>query len=345
MTRRLVLLLAPFALLGCPHDWSAFEAVPSTADGGSPAPATMPTLPAGSDAPPAVFATLAERPVLVAADADGIVLTTVQGSVVACTHASCAPLATIASAQKDVRGLATSGGFVAWGARGDKEVRRASRTPGSAAVQEAYEDDGITAVALSPSKVYFAVDAIGIPFGAPGIRSCIPGDSCGDITYDSFADGLVTEMLVEGGDAFWLGENRVLGCPLATCEGQPSKRSVLADEPVATSALAVDGREVFYASSLDGGSLRFVPRAALAGGGVPQTLASKVGTVTRIAVTERSVWATNAAGGTVVRASRTGGPAVVVASGLASPTGIAAAGGKVYVACAGDGRVLRWEEP
>ena len=48
--------------------------------------------------------------------------------------------------------------------------------------------------------------------------------------------------------------------------------------------------------------------------------------------------------GMVTRAPRLGGPPVVVASGLAEPTGIAIGGGYVYVACAGDGRILRWKQ-
>ncbi len=340
-----LLACAAALLVGCPHDWSSFEggeaAVASGPDGAAPAPSTPP-----ASSAPDVLATLGEHPVLLRADGEGLVFSTREGSILACPHTGCSAVTSIASAQRDIRGLAVASGFVAWGARGDERVRRAPRTPGGGSLVEAFEDDGIVAVALTPAKVYFAVDAAGIAFGAPGVRSCAPDADCvGAITYASFADGLATEIVVDGADAFWLGEHRVLGCPLATCDRDVGARTVLADEPVVASALAVDATEVLYASSLDGGSVRAVARSALASGGVPRTVASGVGSVTSLALTAASVWITNAAAGTVTRAPRTGGAPVVVASGLAAPTGIAAAAGRVYVACAGDGRILRWSDP
>lgn len=345
-----VLITAGLAVLlvGCPHDWDAFEGVPESAapsaatapDGGAPSSAAPPA----AIGAPTVFATIADPPMLVVADADGIVLATTSGSVLACPHTGCASPTTIASGQKDIRGLAAAGGFVAWGARGDEHARRASRVPGGGAVEDAFEDDGLVAVALSGKKMFFAVEHTGVPFGNPGIRGCIPGETCHDVRYPDLAIGPVSELVIEAGDAFWLGDHRVFGCPVATCDGTPDARTVLADEPVAASALAADASDVVFASPEGNGSLRAVPRAALAGGGAPRTVASGVGNVTRLALTKAAVWTTNAAAGTVTRAPRTGGAPVVTATGLAAPTGIAAAAGHVYVACAGDGRVLRWED-
>jgi hypothetical protein len=243
-----------------------------------------------------------------------------------------------------VRALALGAGFVAWAARGDHAVRRTSRsTPGPA--EEANEDDGLVAVAVTASRMYFAVDAIDVLIGSAGVRSCRPGIDCQNIAFASFADNRVSELRFEGADAFWLGEGTLLGCPIAACDADTAKRVVLASEPVLPSALAVDGELVYYASAADGGSVRAVSRLAVAGGAPSaRTLATNVGTVTRLAVTHGSVWLTKSAAGTVSRVPRGGGSVTEVAGNLAAPGGIARGGGYVYVACSGDGRVLRWKE-
>ncbi len=334
--------LAGCVLAGCPHDWEAFESVPREL----PRPDAAATDAPGSspDAGDATFAALGEKPILIAADDDGIVFATASGSVLSCPHTGCKSPASIADAQKDIRALAIGHGFVAWTSRGDNTVRRATRVPGAGPTEQAFDDDGLEAVALSPKKVFFSVDAIGLILGAPGIRSCTPGDDCGDITFGSFAEGVVTELLFSGTDAFWLGEDRLSGCPIAACDGDVGKRAVLAQEPVAAHALTADADTVYYGSPLEGGTIRAVPRASMGGApATPRAVAIGIGSLTRIVATTRSVWFTSAAAGTVARAPRDGGTATSVAAGLAGPSGIASGGGYVYVACSGDGRIMRWE--
>lgn len=347
MASRVLNVALAFVLAGCPHDWAAFERseIASATDGGPPG------VEAGGDANAnaavETFATLAEKPTLLAADAEGIVFVTVEGSVLSCAHASlgCATPGTIASMQHEVRSLAMGHGFVAWAARGDRAVRRASRNPGQGAIEEAIDDDGLVAVGLSASQVYFSVDAVGAIIGTPGIRRCAPGVDCQSPVFGGFADGLVTELKIDGTEAFWLGEGSVFGCSVTACEANGANRVVLANEPTFPFALAVDRERAFYGSSLEGGSIRAVPRAAIAGGGgSPKVLSTGIGAATRLAATAQSVWFTNGAAGTVSRVSKNGGSAVVMASGLAAPSGLAVGGGYVYVACAGDGRILRWKE-
>ncbi|MDB4933271.1 MAG: hypothetical protein JWP87_243 [Labilithrix sp.] len=341
--------IAALAIAGCPHDWSSFETVPTEEPSQGASPATPDAGPGGGaegSAPSSgpVFATLPEKPTLIEADDEGIVMATTEGSVIACDHQSCASSRNIASGQHDVRGLALGGGFVAWAARGDNAVRRTSRsTPGPA--EQANDDDGLVAVAVTATRVYFAVDAIDVLIGTPGIRSCRPGVDCTNITYAGFSDDRITELRFEGTDAFWLGEGTVVGCAIASCDDDVAKRVVLASEAVLPNALAVDADSVYYASAADGGSVRALSRLAVAGGAAaPRTLAKNVGVVTRFAVTRDSLWFTRSAAGTVSRVARSGGAVVDVATELRAPGGIARGGGYVYVACAGDGRVLRWKE-
>jgi hypothetical protein len=332
-----VLILASLVLCGCPHDWSAFERAPQ-ASGVGVENDTSDSQPAPSDEGPVVFAEpSAEHPSLVVADAEGIVFLTREGSVMACAHgASCAPIERVASAQRDVRSIAVSGAYVAWAARGENVVRRTTRKPGGV-VDQVYEDDGLLAVGLTASKVYFSVQA-DFPFGTPQIRSCAPGIDCDEIMQGLLADGVATDLLIHGGDAFWIEGGKLLGCALSVCEADPTKRTVLAAEPLQAIGLAADAANVYFVGPADGGTLRSVPRA----GGSVRTIATGIGIDARVAVTSRSVWAASAAAGSVVRAPIAGGSAVVVANNLAEPSGIAAGGDGVYVACAGNGRILRW---
>jgi hypothetical protein len=344
--------LASATVLGCPHDWAAFESVPrdTTDQGDSEAPSVPSdgrdsSVPEAAPAETATFAAMQEKPSVLAADAAGIVFLTLEGSVLACSHDGCALPTAIASSQHDPRALAIGYGFVAWTARGDNAVRRASRTPGHGPALQATDNQGVGALGLSPTKVYFAVDAVNDLIRGAGIRMCSPGIDCNFASYDGFADGRVTEMKVDGADAFWLGENRLVGCPTAACDDDMAKRVVLAEAAVLPFALAVDVDNVYFGSPLDGGSIRAVARTALAGnpGAGPRVVVKGVGTPARLAVTPSSVWFTDPSG-IVSRAPRSGGPAVVVATGLSQPTGIAVGGGWVYVACAGDGRILRWKQ-
>jgi len=334
------------ALVACPHDWAAFDDVPRAppgAEGGVDAPSGGGEAgAAGGD--PAVFATLAEKPTALVADTAGIVFLTLQGSVLTCEHERCAAPAPIASAQNDLRSLAIGYGFVAWVARGDQAVRRAPRFPGRGPAEQARNDDGLLAVALSASKVYFSVDATTAIIDPPAIRYCAAGADCTAARFDDFAEGLVTEILVDGNDAFWLGEASVRGCPLARCESDVANRVVLSPDPVLPHALAATGDEILYGSTLEGGSIRAAPRALLGGGGdagAVRTVGAGLGAPSRLAVTARSVWFTDP-GGVLGRVPRAGGAVEVVAKGLSQPDGIAAAGGFVYVACTGDGRILRY---
>jgi hypothetical protein len=158
-------------------------------------------------------------------------------------------------------------------------------------------------------------------------------------------DGRVSELRFDGPDAFWVGEAGVSGCPIASCDADTKNRLILSADPVSPNALTVDADSVYYASALDGGSVRAVSRLAIAGGAaMPRTVAKNLGTITRLAATTTSVWITRSAAGTVSRVPRLGGAVVDVATKLESPMGIARGGGYIYVACNGDGRVLRWKE-
>ena len=342
---------------GCPHDWATYEAVssdephddagPGAAEAGTGAEAGPLTDgdSGGSPAGDPLFATFPERPLFIEADATGIVLATTGGSVVSCDHHDCtASLRSIASMQHDIRALAIGDDYVAWAARGDHAVRQSSRsTPGPA--QEANENDGLVAIAVTATRMYWAVDAVDSPIASPGVRSCRPGIDCTNLVFGSFADGRVSELRFDGPDAFWVGEAGVSGCPIASCDADTKNRVILSADPVSPNALAVDADSVYYASALDGGSVRAVSRLAIAGGAaMPRTLAKNLGTLTRLAATGTSVWMTRSAAGTVSRVPRLGGAVVDVATKLESPMGIARGGGYVYVACNGDGRVLRWKE-
>lgn len=331
-----VLIVASLVLCGCPHDWSAFERVPEhSAVENDTSPAEPAPNAQGRD--PVVFAApSAEHPTLVVADGEGIVFLTREGSVMACPHAGCEPIAKLASAQRDVRSIAASGAYAAWAARGENAVRRTTRKPGGA-IDEVYEDDGLLAVGVTASKVYWSVQA-DFPFGAPQIRTCSPGIDCDEIMQGLLGEGVVTDLLLDGGDAFWIENGKVLGCALAACEGDPKRRTVLATEPVHAVGLAADGANVYFVTSADGGTVRAVPRA----GGSVRTIVTGAGSDARIAVTRGTIWVASAAAGTLVRASLAAGTPAVVATNLENPTGIAAGGDGIYVACAGDGRILRW---
>jgi hypothetical protein len=342
--------VAALVVAGCPHDWSSYESVPSEepaqhdidSSPATPDPSTEAGGPGVTGGP--VYATFPEKPILIEADPEGVVLATSEGSVIACDHQGCGSSRNVATGQHDIRALAIGGGFVAWAARGDHVVRRVPRSVAGPAL-EADENDGLVAVAVTATRIYFAVDALDSLIGTPGVRSCRPGIDCQNIAFGSFAENRVSELRFEGADAFWLGEGSVLGCPIALCDSDIAKRVVLASEPVLPTALAVDAELVYYASAADGGSVRAVSRLAIAGGAAnPRTLATNVGVVTRLAVTRGSVWVTKSAAGTVQRIPRMGGSAVEVAADLSAPSGITRGGGYVYVACAGDGRVLRWKE-
>lgn len=333
-----VLIFASIVLCGCPHDWSAFERVPES--GGvenETSPSTPAAAPNAGESGPVVFAEPnAEHPTLVVADGEGIVFLTREGSVMACPHGGCEPIGRLASAQRDVRSIAVSGVYAAWAARGENAVRRTTRQPGGA-TEQVYEDDGLLAVGVTASKVYFSVEA-DFPFGAPQIRTCSPGIDCDDVMQALLAEGVVTDLLIDGGDAFWIEGGKLLGCPLAACEADPTKRVVLAAEPLQAVGLAADSANVYFVTADSGGTVRAVPRA----GGAARTVASGMGIDARITITRGSVWAASATAGKVVRAPIAGGAPTVVAANLAEPTGIAAGGGGVYVACAGTGRILRW---
>jgi hypothetical protein len=336
------------AIAGCPHDWSSFASVP-TDDPRQDSALAMPDAPveAGTDAPGAnetLYAKLSEKPTVITADAEGIVFITKEGSVLACGHDGCGNMRTVASGQHDLRAVALGDGFIAWAARGDHVLRRSPRSmPGPA--QEVDENDGLVAVAVTASRLYFAVDALDVAIGSAGVRYCKPGVDCQNVVRGSFADGQVTELRFDGADAFWLGAGTVVGCSIDACNGDTAKKKILASEPVLPNALALDTELVYYASPEDGGSVRALSRAALVGApAAPHLLASKVGIATRLAATKHSVWMTSTTTGAVTRIPRTGGAPVTVASGLALPTGIASADGYVYVTCAGDGRILRWSE-
>ena len=344
---------ASLAVAGCPHDWASFESVPR--DAPAEAGAADVNAPEGSDSPfesgpteSAVFATMTEKPTVLAADAAGIVFLTVQGSVLSCPHEGCALPGIIASNQKDARSLAIGYGFVAWTSRGDNTVRRASRIPGLGPAEQAVDPDVPDAVALTATKLVFSVIAANNLIRSAGLRTCTPGVDCqfSAPSFNTFADGNVTVVKLDSADAYWLDpkNNVVVGCPIATCESDSTKASVLAREPVLPFALAVDADQIYFGSTLEGGSVRAVHRGPPAGdaGAGPRALAKAVGTPAYLAVTKSSVWFTDPAG-LVTRVPRNGGAAVAVATGLAQPTGIAIGGGWVYVACAGDGRILRWK--
>jgi hypothetical protein len=345
------------ALGGCPHDWATYAAVSSDEPRGDAAPGsqeagpdTGPEAGAGGDAGgtlpgDGLFATFPEKPLLIEADADGIVIATTDGSVVSCDHHDCtASMRSIASMQHDIRALAIGDGYVGWAARGDHVVRRSSRsTPGPA--QEANENDGLVAIAVTAARMYWAVDAVDSPIATANVRSCRPGIDCTNLVLNTFADGRVSELRFDGTDAFWLGEIGLAGCPIVSCDADTKNRVVLSADPVSPNALAVDADSVYYASALEGGSVRAVSRLAIAGGApTPRTLAKNLGVITRLVATPTSVWLTRSAAGTLSKVPRAGGAVVDVATKLESPMGIARGGGYVYVACNGDGRVLRWKE-
>ncbi len=341
------------SLTGCPHDWSRFERVDDVAsDAGTAGPVDGGPEGASADVGAArptptmeVFATLPGNPTLVAADVDGVVVATAAGTIVSCPHASpdCAAKTEIARDQHDVRALALGYGHVAWTARGDHAVRRTARG-GGASIEEALDDDGLLAVGLTASEMYFSVDAIGVVVGTPGIRRCSPGLDCQSPVFGGFADGVVTALAVDGTEAFWLGEGAVLGCRVADCEGDPGRRSLLVSEPVFPLALAVDALDVVYATPNDGGSLRAVARASALAAPATRTLATHLGAVTRVVLTGRDAWITSGAAGTVSRVARDGSGVTAIAANVASPSGLAVGGGYVYASAAGDGRVLRWRD-
>ena len=346
------MMTACCVLVGCPHDFSAFEGVPTdiVMDASATGPGPAERDGSRSDVSPiesATFATMTEKPTVIAADAAGIVFLTAEGSVLACPHDGCALPSTIAAGQHDARSLAIGYGFVAWTARGDSAVRRSSRVPGQGPAVQASDNDGLGAIALTATKMYWAVDGSNSPIITPGVRRCTPGLDCQYPTFDGFADDRVSELKIDGADAFWLLENRLFGCPLAACDADAKRRTLLAADPVLPFALAVDAEQIYYGSPIDGGSVRAASRSALGGdagsGGAPHALAKGLGAPSRLAVTASSVWFTDPAG-TVARVPRKGGAAAVVAKGLAQPTGIAVGGGYVYVACSGDGRILRWAQ-
>jgi hypothetical protein len=338
MARRLLIAATSLVLAGCPHDWAAFERVPEASgaetDTSSAQPSPAPT--AGTSDPVVFAEPSSEHPTLIVADGEGIVFVTREGSVMACPHAGCTPILRLASAQRDVRSIAASGAFAAWTANGENAVRRTTRKPGGA-IDEVYEDDGLLAVGVTASKVYWSVRA-DFPFGAPQIRTCSPGIDCDDIMPGLLADGIVTDLVIDGSDAYWIESGRLLGCPLAACEDDANKKRVLAAEPLQAVGLAADSANVYFLTSEGGGTVRAVPRA----GGAARTIATGVGTDARIAVTTQSVWVTSPSAARVVRAPIAGGALTVVAEKLAEPFGIAAGGDGVYVACAGNGRILRW---
>ena len=160
---------------------------------------------------PVVFAQPSpEHPTLVAADAEGVVFTTREGSVMACPHDKCDPIGSLAAGQRDVRSLAVSGPWAAWTARGENLVRRTTRRPGGT-IDQVFEDDGLLAVAITASKVYFSVEA-DFAFGAPEVRKCTPAVDCDDFDHGVLAHGVVTDLLIAGGDAFWIEAGNVFGC-------------------------------------------------------------------------------------------------------------------------------------
>ena len=350
--------LAACALVlgGCPHDWATYESVSTDAPGNDASPNAAETGAGvgaeggtggdgGSAADEGLFATFSDKPLFIEADADGIVVATSGGSVSSCDHHDCtASMRSIASMQHDIRALAIGEGYVAWAARGDHVLRRSSRSTAGPA-EEVNENDGLVAVAVTAAHLYWAVDAVDSPIATADVRWCIPGTDCTNIVKNTFADGRVSELRFDGTDAFWLGETGLAGCPITSCDADSKNRVVLSADPVAPNALAVDADSVYYASALDGGSVRAVSRLAIAGGApAPRTLAKNLGAVTRLAATASSVWITRSAAGTVSKVPRGGGAVVDVATKLESPMGIARGGGYVYVACNGDGRVLRWKE-
>ena len=344
------------ALAGCPHDWATYESVSTEepqndASPGASESGTGVAAEAGADgeaggtSSDGLFANVPEKPLFLEADADGIVVATTGGSVFSCDHHDCTTsMRSIASMQHDIRALAIGDDYVAWAARGDHVVRRSSRsTPGPA--QEANENDGLVAVAVTATRMYWAVDAVDSPIATANVRSCRPGIDCTNLVFGSFADGRVSELRFDGTDAFWLGEAGLSGCLIASCDADTKNRVILSADPVSPNALAVDADSVYYASALDGGSVRAVSRLAIAGGAPsPRTLAKNLGVVTRLVATGTSVWMTRSAAGMLSKVPRAGGPVVDVATKLASPMGIARGGGYVYVACNGDGRILRWKE-
>ena len=350
-----IVVASSLVLAGCPHDWASYESVsseppggdssPNVPEGGVEAAVVPPSGDGGSTAGDDLFATVPDKPLFLEADADGIVVATTGGSVFSCDHHDCtASMRSIASMQKDIRALAIGDDFVAWAARGDHVVRRSSRsTPGPA--QEANENDGLVAVAVTSTRLYWAVDAVDSPVATADVRSCRPGIDCTNLVLNTFADGRVSQLRFDGTDAFWLGEIGLAGCPIASCDVDSKNRVILSADPVSPNALAVDADSVYYATALDGGSIRAVSRLAIAGGAPsPRTLVKNIGVVTRLVATGTSVWMTRSAAGTVSKVPRAGGAVTDVATNLASPMGIARGGGYVYAACNGDGRVLRWKE-
>lgn len=344
--------LAWCALSAC-HDWSAFEEVPEPAQstsGTSPGPGIDAGSPDGKSSPAPSgpeFAQLGEKPTLVAGDAQGIVFLTTLGSVLTCPHEGCALPAVIAANQKDARSLTVGFGFVAWVARGDQAVRRTSRTPGSGRAESVQEPHGLLSVALTPSMLYFSVDGSNDLIRGDGIRRCTPGLDCQvpATQFDGFAFGHVTELRLDGADSYWLGDDGVYGCPIAACNEDDGRRVTLAKDPVLPFALGLDDDAIFYGSTLEGGSIRTLPRSAIKGGAVPSAtpIATKLGAPSRLVVTSNDVWFVDPVG-IVGKISKTTGAATTVATGLAAPTGITAGGGWIYVTCAGDGRILRWRE-
>lgn len=340
------------ALVAC-HDWDAFDGVPAAA----PTQSTSGTNPVPEGGAPdtgpsvtndkAVFGQVTEKPTVVAGDARGIVFLTKQGSVLTCPHEGCALPATIASGQNDARALAIGYGFVAWVARGDQAVRRAPRNPGSGPAVTVKEPNGLLTVALTPELLYFSVDGETDLIRGEGIRRCTPGLDCHYPSgqFDGFAHGRVTELRLDGADSFWLQDDGVHGCPIAACNDDSNKAMTLAKEPVLPFALTLDGEQTYFGSTLDGGSIRSLPRSVIKGGAIPASkpLAQKLGAPSRLAVTATDVWFVDPVG-IVGKVSKKTGAATTVATGLGEPTGITAAGGWIYVTCAGDGRILRWKD-
>jgi outer membrane protein assembly factor BamB len=177
-----------------------------------------------------------------------------------------------------------------------------------------------------PSQVYWVDGAIeSVPKTGGTVTTVLPGVEAGALAVDatnlywSAIDGLHKMPLAGGSDT-------LLGIPF---DPEPELLG-----PVAATALAVDGANVYYAmNSLAGpGSVGYIPIA----GGTPTVLASgRIGDLMAIVIDDRNVYWVEGYGtiqqGAIAAVPKTGGQVTVLVTGLSDPMAVAADGTGVYL--------------
>lgn len=172
----------------------------------------------------------------------------------------------------------------------------------------------------------------------------------GFVWFTAFEDGALKRVPLAGGavetratdledaqpidvdDAFvYVGMNRARGDVLRVPQsgGKPTK---LAEEQDHVLAVAVVGDRVWFTTS---NAVKSVPKV----GGKTTTIADGVSGANDLAADDRDVFYPVYNGGVLSAAPRAGGAPRVVLKDLAFPTAVVVRGGRVYVACTGDGTI------